>query len=339
VTVDVRLASAQEWDCWLADRTDRLTRRITDWYGGAKGAREEAERRLALVVRAGRLLALDADGPAPAGAGSADGAGAASTPIGAGSADGAESARTPAGFVAVSVRGATAGGVAGELHEVWVAPAWRRQGIGAAGLAAGLRWLAEQDCTKAMTTIDAADPASASLCREWTAAAQTMERVLGEPPVLPDGFSARPMVPAEFESWQAIAVDSFARALIATGALDEAAAWEKSANDNAALLPDGVATRNVSLSVLESDGRRVGSLWLAHHNPSTRSFVCNVQVEPPERGRGYGRAGMLAAERIVLAQGDRSIGLNVFSHNDVARGLYESLGYRVADRSFSRPLP
>jgi ribosomal protein S18 acetylase RimI-like enzyme len=123
-----------------------------------------------------------------------------------------------------------------------------------------------------------------------------------------------------------------------SGSLDEAGARAKAAESFRTFLPDGVKTERMSLSVLESDGRSVGVLWLGHHNPGTRTFVYDIEIEAAERGRGFGRAAMLAAERIAWEAGDRAIGLNVFGHNDVALGLYESLGYRVTDRSVGRDL-
>ncbi|MFE4601870.1 hypothetical protein ACFRKE_13535 [Kitasatospora indigofera] len=47
---------------------------------------------------------------------------------------------------------------------------------------------------------------------------------------------------------------------------------------------------------------------------------------------------MLLAERECLAAGVRDLGLNVFSGNDVAVGLYTSLGYAVTNRVFGKPL-
>ena len=49
-----------------------------------------------------------------------------------------------------------------------------------------------------------------------------------------------------------------------------------------------------------------------------------------QRGRGYGRALMEAADREAQRRGAQSIGLNVFGRNDVARRMYESSGYQVA---------
>lgn len=63
-----------------------------------------------------------------------------------------------------------------------------------------------------------------------------------------------------------------------------------------------------------------------------------VEVAPDRRGRGHGRTLMLLAERECLAAGVRDLGLNVFSGNEVAVGLYTSLGYAVTNRVFGKPL-
>jgi len=304
-TSEVRPATADEWERWCAARTDRLTAAVARWYGAQDGAREQAERLLEPVVGAPekqRALLASADGAA---------------------------------LVAVSV---TAGPARGLLDEVWVEPDRRGQGLGTAALAAGTRWLAEHGCTRAVTTIDVADPASVALCRGWIDLSQRMVLTLTESPDLAPGFSARPMTQEEYEPWVREGVDSFVQSLVASGSFDLAGAQAKSERDYAELLPGGVATDSQSLTVLESDGRRVGALWLAHHKPATRTFIFDIEIEEAERGRGFGRAAMHAAERIALAHGDRSIGLNVFGPNDVARRLYTSLGYRVTDRTLGLDL-
>jgi ribosomal protein S18 acetylase RimI-like enzyme len=55
--------------------------------------------------------------------------------------------------------------------------------------------------------------------------------------------------------------------------------------------------------------------------------VWDVAIEPEFRGRGFGRAAMELADRLARANGARTIGLNVFGRNTVARNLYASLGY------------
>jgi ribosomal protein S18 acetylase RimI-like enzyme len=59
------------------------------------------------------------------------------------------------------------------------------------------------------------------------------------------------------------------------------------------------------------------------------AYVFDIAIEEAERGKGLGRATMLAAEEYVRRQGQAEIGLNVFGFNEPARALYESLGYHV----------
>ncbi|MFD0530973.1 GNAT family N-acetyltransferase [Kitasatospora arboriphila] len=68
------------------------------------------------------------------------------------------------------------------------------------------------------------------------------------------------------------------------------------------------------------------------------AWVMVVEVDEEHRGRGLGRALMLAAEHECLAAGVHDLGLNVFSSNTVAVGLYASLGYRITRRVLGKQL-
>jgi ribosomal protein S18 acetylase RimI-like enzyme len=81
----------------------------------------------------------------------------------------------------------------------------------------------------------------------------------------------------------------------------------------------------VLLSVLEHEGTRVGTLWLALEEE--RGYVYNVETDARVRGRGHGRSLMLLAEAQAVAAGKRVLGLNVFAGNTPAERLYESLDY------------
>jgi ribosomal protein S18 acetylase RimI-like enzyme len=303
--VDVRAATGDEWATWARGRTERLADAVARWYGEVgNGARAEAERQVAAVTQAPRdrreLLVLVEE--------------------------------APVAYVAVAITDR------GLLDDVWVEPEHRRRGLGRAALDAGTRWLAERGQPKAVATIDVADPASVALCRTWTDLGQRMRLDLTDAPELPDGVTARPMTEAEFGSWLHKGIEGYRESLIESGSLDLAGATAKADRDFAEMLPDGLATPDATLTVLEAETTPVATLWLAHHRPGTRTFVLDVEVDAGARGRGYGRAAMLAAERIALECGDRSIGLNVFGHNQVARKLYASLGYQVTDRSLGLPL-
>ncbi len=84
---------------------------------------------------------------------------------------------------------------------------------------------------------------------------------------------------------------------------------------------------------LGGDGQRVGWLWLGpvpepEASPDVR-WMFQIVVDPPFRGRGFGRGLLAAAEAHVLATGGVELALNVFRWNAVAVHLYTHTGYRI----------
>jgi ribosomal protein S18 acetylase RimI-like enzyme len=106
------------------------------------------------------------------------------------------------------------------------------------------------------------------------------------------------------------------------------------------VLPDGFATEGTWLLAVEADGvGRVGVIWIGPHQQRADAvFLYDIEIDEAHRGKGYGRAALLAAEQILVDAGVREIGLNVFGFNDGARRLYESLGYRTLSVQMSKPL-
>ncbi|WP_306320585.1 MULTISPECIES: GNAT family N-acetyltransferase [unclassified Streptomyces] len=144
------------------------------------------------------------------------------------------------------------------------------------------------------------------------------------PPALPEGSVGRRMTETEYEPWLAHTKAGYARTWVERGATEEEAR-QKADHDHAALLPEGVATPDVLLSVLEHAGESVGTLWVAQRPDG--AFVYDVEVSNDHRGRGHGRSLMLLAETDSIAAGATRIGLNVFAYNATAQCLYDSLGY------------
>ena len=142
-------------------------------------------------------------------------------------------------------------------------------------------------------------------------------------------LSLRPMTEAEFDVWRPEAEAGYAFDIARAGTPEEAAR-AKAVRDFAALLPDGVATEGQSLyTLVESDERPVGVLWLAERDGDwgTSLFIYDVQIDEAHRGRGLGRAAMLLVEDEARRRGIATVTLNVFGGNDVARNLYRSLDY------------
>ena len=71
----------------------------------------------------------------------------------------------------------------------------------------------------------------------------------------------------------------------------------------------------------------------------TRPGSTTLTIDEAQRGKGYGKAMMLAAERELVQRGVTKLGLNVFGSNKTAIGLYERLGYEVISQQMTKPLP
>lgn len=80
-------------------------------------------------------------------------------------------------------------------------------------------------------------------------------------------------------------------------------------------------------------GRVVGNVSLRRAPGWGGYLVGNVAVHPERRGRGIGRGLVEKALERIAACGGRWVGLEVRTDNEVARGLYERLGFRDVGRT------
>ena len=108
----------------------------------------------------------------------------------------------------------------------------------------------------------------------------------------------------------------------------------------AATLPLGPETPDHLLRTAVDDGRVVGWIWISMPGtfvPDT-AWISDVEVDPPFRSQGYGRAIMLAGEAVLTGSGIDRVGLNVDGRNERARRLYEKLGYAVTRQQWALAL-
>ena len=115
---------------------------------------------------------------------------------------------------------------------------------------------------------------------------------------------------------------------------------ERVAASNEQYFPGGAPAEGQLVFEVVADDEVVGVLWLGVIDPvrPTEWWVFDVEIDEEHRGHGHGRAAMLLAEEVAAAQGGTKLGLNVFGHNTVARGLYDSLGYEVTATNMAKPL-
>jgi len=151
----------------------------------------------------------------------------------------------------------------------------------------------------------------------------------------------RPMTQAEFESVIDTAFAAFLAELVASGQMraeDVSAEARRRRDQN---LPNGLDTEHMLLLTAEVAGDRVGWMWLALPGApghADTAWIYNIEVDEAKRGKGYGKAMMLAAERELVQRGVTKLGLNVFGSNRTAIGLYERLGYEIISQQMTKPL-
>jgi len=149
--------------------------------------------------------------------------------------------------------------------------------------------------------------------------------------------SLMPMTPARFVQYFRESVDSFAESLLAAGGLSPEEAEKESLEQFEDDLPDGLDTPSQHLYTAVVDDTEVGILWFGIQDraDSRQAFIFDIEVTAELRGRGFGRAIMIAAENEAQRLGATSMGLHVFADNARAVRLYESLSYdRVQEYLF-----
>lgn len=144
-----------------------------------------------------------------------------------------------------------------------------------------------------------------------------------------DAVRLRPLRPDEYDAFFRAVTDGYAEGIEVHGDTPRAAARAKAERDMAQALPDGLETPGHAVLVIEHGDEPVGRLWIAEREIAGRRalFIYEISIDESHRGSGFGRAAMLLAEKEARARGIGRIELNVFGGNEVARGLYRSLGY------------
>jgi ribosomal protein S18 acetylase RimI-like enzyme len=142
----------------------------------------------------------------------------------------------------------------------------------------------------------------------------------------------RAMREDELPEYLRYARESYARQIAEYGGFSTEWAEAKAERDIGGLLPEGLATPDVDVLVVEEDGTRVGHAVIGLRSRGSRmsAFVYELEIDVAHRGRGLGRAAMELVEERARAAGMEAVELNVFGGNAVARGLYRALGFGEA---------
>jgi ribosomal protein S18 acetylase RimI-like enzyme len=106
------------------------------------------------------------------------------------------------------------------------------------------------------------------------------------------------------------------------------------------LFPGGVPADGQFVFLVTEDGLRVGTVWIGagQDGPPDVWFLWSIEIDVAARGHGFGRQAVRLAEDFARKGGAIRLDLNVFGNNSVARGLYESVGYRILTIQMSKLL-
>jgi GNAT superfamily N-acetyltransferase len=225
------------------------------------------------------------------------------------------------------------------ISDIWITPERRRNGYGTAALRHAETWATEHQARTIWVLTDPGDPVHAAFFRGYPVRAHQMLKKITGPFTLAAGLEGRPMTEAEFADWRAESEQGYAADIADSGTLPAAEAAIAAEMQFNQILPAGLRTENHSFLCLCADGEVVATNWIGHRYGPGVSWVYGVETHAGHRGKGYGRAAMIIGEEATQASGDTHLGLNVFGHNAVAIGLYESMGYRAYDYGRSIEMP
>ncbi len=148
-----------------------------------------------------------------------------------------------------------------------------------------------------------------------------------------------PMNEAELQVFLEELIPHFAREKVESGVWREEEALALSREAILRLLPDGLATADQYLYMIEeAGGSRIGYIWLYVDSGKREAFLYEITLYEEWRGRGLGKDTMAALEEKAKELGARSVGLHVFAHNRRALTLYEKSGYHATDITMKKYL-
>lgn len=79
-----------------------------------------------------------------------------------------------------------------------------------------------------------------------------------------------------------------------------------------------------------TDDEMVGFIMYGYEPDDNRYWVGRLMVDQKHQGKGYGRAAVVEAVERMRAESDcREVVLSINPENEVARKLYEGLGFRT----------
>ncbi|MGE7091081.1 GNAT family N-acetyltransferase [Lysinibacillus sp. NPDC048646] len=153
-------------------------------------------------------------------------------------------------------------------------------------------------------------------------------------------ITIKPMNRDEFQQYINFAIEDYAKDKIASGNWHVDEAIELSRESFTRLLPEDEKTDlNYLFSIFHND-TLVGMIWISQKSPTNleEGFIYDFIIYEQYQGRGYAKAAMKEVEIVAKGMGMNKIGLHVFGHNKIARGLYEKMGYEITNITMAKSI-
>ncbi|KAB7672036.1 GNAT family N-acetyltransferase [Bacillus sp. B1-b2] len=130
----------------------------------------------------------------------------------------------------------------------------------------------------------------------------------------------------EYQEYFSTSIKKYAKEKVLSGNWKQEESIQKSEEEYTKLLPNGEKTENNFLYTIKNDDKSVGVIWLAKKTEET-GYIYDIFILEEYQGNGFGKEALKQIENIGRNLGLKKIGLHVFGHNTVARGLYDKIGY------------
>jgi ribosomal protein S18 acetylase RimI-like enzyme len=150
-----------------------------------------------------------------------------------------------------------------------------------------------------------------------------------------------PMTKKDFEVMREEGIKRYAEENVKVGYWMPSEAMQRSTETHDRLLSDGIRTEGHHFfKALDAENEQaIGHIWMRiEPGEDRRAFIYDVFINGEQRGKGYGKAMMLALEAKAKRMKLTSLALHVFAYNTVAQHLYGSLGYELKSMNMMKSL-
>lgn len=140
-------------------------------------------------------------------------------------------------------------------------------------------------------------------------------------------FKISPKSEKSVDSYFSLFWEKYCAELIESGVSESAAVQEVKETKNSIFTDDTLNPQNKLFDVI-NEGIFVGDLWLVAKE-NGKWWIYDLEITGPNRAQGLGRKTLQEAEIYAKRNGCKELRLSVFGFNDVAKHLYDSLGYQT----------